>query len=99
MNRRGFIASALAAPIAAVIGWKSKGPVGFWGHEIVKRAQRPGNHPTATGTRTFITHEDRLKVMREITKQAGESSGSSFSFVKSKEASEIIQKAHNSVKW
>ncbi len=45
MNRRGFFGFLAAAPVAAVAGLRSRGPIGWWGRVTIKRARKPSMTP------------------------------------------------------
>jgi len=91
MNRRGFLGSLLAAPIAAVMGWKSKGPIGLWGRETFKRV-RGGGWKSVKSPEILITHPEQQEQVRKILSNSKEA-GSAYNFLKSREASEIMAKA------
>ena len=87
MNRRSFFAFLVGMPIAAVTGLKTR-RLPWW------------ERPTATGTTalldnrcypgTIFTHENHLKVIRKMVAEQGEAAGSSFNYLKSREASGVM---------
>lgn len=82
MNRRSFLRTLLAAPVAAVMGWKSKLP--DWPYYPRRiRWSKPAKDPI------LVVHESTLKQVREMC-ALGEEMGSSYKFVKSRTASEIM---------
>ena len=78
MNRRGFLASALAAPIAAIMGWKQKPRF----DRIWPMIDAYRDRPTATGIATTrewaktvgsIDYENMTDLMGELAEEAGKS--------------------------
>ena len=89
MNRRGFFGFLAAAPVAAVAGLRSRGPIGWWGRVTIKRARKPSMTPKQWAE---VVGESTERMADEMS-AAAEEMGSSFNFIKSRTASEIMAKA------
>lgn len=91
MNRRGFLAFLAAAPVAGMEGLRPQKPLTFarvW--DAVKHFRTPAKGPTMTTYQwSRVVGESTSRMVDEMS-ACGEEMGSSYNFLKSREASKIM---------